>query len=85
MAGHRYLRFKPALAAIAIALSPTANALAQTASGDQTLPEVKVQGETAACRDVLNMLFPNGEVERIIAPSIGVGKPIHGRCGLAVL
>lgn len=47
--------------------------------------EVKVQGETAACRDVLNMLFPNGEVDGIIALSIGLGKPIHSWRRIAIL
>ena len=46
---------------------------------------VKVQGETAACRDVLNMLFPSGEVAQIIALSVPIGKPIRDELPIAIL
>ena len=43
--------------------------------------KVSLQGETAACRDVLNTLFPSGEIATIIAPSIAFGKQTHGMAG----
>jgi hypothetical protein len=57
---------------------PVARGARQPAEGNRWARfKVEVQGKTAACRDVLNMLFPSGEVRRIIAPSVAVGKPAH--------
>ncbi len=47
--------------------------------------KVKVHAETAVGRDVLNRLFPSGEVADIIAPSIAAGKPAGRGAGLPVL